>query len=122
MTSREIFNQCVSLMFGESADRDDYLPFWQDVLNLMLAETHALNNALRTAAGKPKLKEIPFVSSLDEEVECEPQIARVLLPLGGASYMFLEDEPQIASYYGARYRSLTNGIGAAEYADSLSSK
>lgn len=121
MTSREIFNQCVSLMFGETADRDDYLPFWRDVLNLMLAETHELNNALRKAAGKPKLKEIPFVSSEDEEVECEPQIARLLLPLGGASYMFLEDEPQIASYYGARYRNLTNAAAGAEYVDSMES-
>lgn len=107
-------------MFGDEADREDYAPYWHDILNLLLAETYSLNNALRIKAGKEPLEEIPHAASFDEEVDCEPLIVRSILPLGGAAYMFLEEEPQIASYYMGMYRNMLNAGGGAEYVRSAS--
>lgn len=115
MTSRDIFNQCVSLMFGEAADRDDYAPFWTDVLNLLLAENFDLNNALRENSGKAALTDIPLIASLDENIDYEPIVLRSLLPLGGAGYLFMEDEPQIAAYYASLYRNMKDTVLKAGY-------
>lgn len=118
MTSREIFNQTVSLMAGEPQDREDYAPFWNDVINLLLAETYALNNALRAQADKPPLKEIPVLQTMDEELPYEPALARIM-PLGGAGYLYMEDDPQIASYYSAKFQSLKEASTAAKYVKAL---
>lgn len=115
MTSRQIFNQTVTLMFGDASDREDYAPYWHDILNILLAETNGLNNALRIEAGKSSRSGIPYICSFDEEVDCEPLLARAVLPLGGAAYMFLEDEPQIASYYMNIYQNMKSTAGAAAY-------
>ena len=107
-------------MFGDASDREDYAPMWHDILNLLSAQVFGLNNALRIKAGKTPLEEIPYIESFEEEVNFEPLIARSVLPLGGAAYMFLEDEPQIASYYMGMYQSMMNACGGAEYVRSAS--
>lgn len=104
-------------MFGDESDREDYAVFWNDVLNLLLAETFDLNNALRASVGKPRLTEIPRVTTLDDEISYEQKIVRAVLPLGGAAYLFLEDEPQIAGYYAELYQNMKDGIGGAQYSD-----
>lgn len=121
MTSRQIFNQTISLTAGDEADREDYAPFWHDVLNLLLAETFELNNALRECASKPKLTEIPQIVSFEQQVDCEPYVARAVLPAGAASYLLLEDEPGQAAYFSGVYRNMLSAGGGAVYADSMKS-
>lgn len=106
-------------MFGDAADREDYAPYWHDILNLLLAETNGINNALRIESGKSALEEIPYIASFDEEVGYEPLLTRSILPLGGAAYMFLEDEPGIASYYMSMYRNMMNTAGGCVYISSV---
>lgn len=122
MTSEELFNTTVTLMFGEAADRIDYQPYWTDYLNLMLAENFEINNALRISEEKEPLAEIPYIDDLQSEIGFEPIMERQILPYGLAGYLYMEDDPTIATAYKNKYEYERQRAGKAKYINSISSE
>lgn len=115
MTAEQLFNASVSLMFGEAADRSDYQPFYLDVLNILIAENFDINNSLRIQKKSEPLEEIPYISDLTDELTYEDIFNRQILPYGLAGYLYMEDDPGIATEYKNKYEYERQRVGKAEY-------
>lgn len=94
----------MTLMDLEETDRADYEGKFLQHLNMRLEETLAINNGLRRQAGKEPMEEAPYLTEMEEEVGYESQLERLVLPLGVAMYLYVEDdETGITNDYRERY-------------------
>ena len=103
-TVREIYRRSLSLM-GESEGENSAV-FEEKITNLvnvLLAEIYDLDLALKGEAdGVPST--VFQVASPDEEIWLEERLVFSLLPLGLASYLLGETEPERAAYFRELYR------------------
>ncbi len=91
MTVKELYELTKSLMFEKKTSKD-YDGYYKGNINVLLAENYDLNNNLRAFKGKEPLKEVPFISSDNDELEFEEEICREVLSNGLASKFFIDDD------------------------------
>ena len=92
MTANELF-QAASALYGETDTTDeDNRALAVPQINMLLAETHEVNNRMREQAGKEVLKDIPSIATLDEEIPYETKLVRLALPYGLAAMLYFGEE------------------------------
>lgn len=92
MTGNDILDNALALMFEERQRSPDYVSYAPRILNMLLPETFGVNNQLRRLAGKEPLAAPPVISTLEEEVAYEDDLARSVLPWGLAAWLLMGDE------------------------------
>lgn len=113
-TADQIFDIVVALCNWETADKTDYEAVFLQDLNIILAECHEANNALRRRRGKELLEEIPEVATRTDKPGYEDLFERMILPYGVASLIYVEDdETGITNVYRSKYlEALAENRGA----------
>lgn len=108
-TADAIFDSVLALMFAEASDKPDYQVNFISQLNMKLAETFEINNALRRRRDLAEFPEPPIITALSDEVDYEFEITRSMLPLGIAGDLYVDDdETGISNDYRERYQWLLN--------------
>ncbi len=108
-TADAIFDSVLALMFAEASDKPDYQVNFISQLNMKLAETFEINNALRRRRDLAEFPEPPIITALTDEVDYEFEITRSMLPLGIAGDLYVDDdETGISNDYRERYQWLLN--------------
>lgn len=79
---------------GGDADFDSFAPL---VLNTLLCEALPYENAIRRAAGREELRELPEIEQItDARIDMDDRITRAALPYGLASVLLADDEARKA--------------------------
>lgn len=115
MKVQDIFYTAVTLMFGEEADRIDYKPFYINILNILIAENYHANQTLRRMRGKEEMTAIPYIVSMEDDLDYEDEFTRQILPYGVAGYIYTDDDKSMGSEYKNKYEYEKNKILAAKY-------
>lgn len=104
MTVKDIYDITKQIMFEKPSSTiyDNYLIA---NLNRLLAELFHENNMCRMFFGKPRLEEIPQISSRDDEIPFEPEYALNVLPLGLAARFAIDDDLNKYSIYNTDYQN-----------------
>ena len=94
MTGPALLSLTLPLMFSsDAAEYPDALP----VINLLLADTFAVQNSILLSSGEEALSAIPQISALTDALPYEDEINRNILPYGLAGYLYMEDDANIAT-------------------------
>lgn len=115
MKVQDIFYSAVTLMFGEEADRIDYQPFYINILNILIAENYHANQTLRRMRGKEEMTAIPYIVSMEDDLDYEDEFTRQILPYGVAGYIYTDDDKSMGSEYKNKYEYEKNKILAVKY-------
>ena len=121
MTGNECLASALALMYCNEEDSGEYAGMALPVLNLLIAETFAINNSLREAAGLDPLVSIPSINSLNDEIPCQERILRIVLPYGLAGALMGEDDAALSTQYKNKYeyeRVVSCRAGYADVTDS----
>lgn len=103
MTAYELYKTALGYNFETSTS--EYNDYYQGFINLLLAENFTLNNTLLRMKGEEDLKEIPVITSKDDEIPFQDEINRTVLPIGLAAHLAKEDEQQLYNVYIDMYKS-----------------
>ena len=115
MTADELFNIVIGLMFAQEDEKPDYTPYIP-MLNIILAETFSLNNALRDLREKEPLLKLVTVSGLTDEIPYEEDILYKVIPYGVAGLLYAEDDDTgLGSYYRQKYEAAKAEITTAKF-------
>ena len=102
MTAQKIYELASSFLYEIDDEDADSKKFAVGFLNILLMETFPCENSIREFRGLEPLKEPPMISSLDEDIPYQPEITRVALPYGLASWYFQEG---MDNFQAENYRS-----------------
>ena len=91
MTAEELYDTTLALMYCPEDEGEEYKEGFMRLLNQRLAETFAINDALRSFKGKEASGAPQKVKELTETVECEQELLNAL-PYGIAATLFSEDD------------------------------
>lgn len=106
MTAQGLFDLSVGVMGISPANATSYADTIITQINAMLADTFALNNNNRLAAGLTELSAIPVVSALGDTLTYQDNILRNVLPWGVAQQLSVgDDEFARANYFGDKYET-----------------
>lgn len=106
----------MTLMDLEETDRADYEGKFLQHLNMRLEETFQINNALRRRRGEAPLLAAPYLTAMEDEAGYESQLERLVLPLGVAMYLYVEDdETGITNDYRERYFDHLERLGGLAF-------
>lgn len=110
-----IFDAAVTLMFGVDVDKQDYQPFYINILNVLIAENYYINNALRKSRGKSEMTSIPYITDMEDDLDFEDEFTRQILPYGVAGYIYTDDDKGLGSEYKNKYEYERNKVFFATY-------
>ena len=102
MTAQKIYELASSFLYEIDDEDADSKKFAVGFLNILLMETFPCENSIREFRGLEPLIEPPMISSLDEDIPYQPEITRVALPYGLASWYFQEG---MDNFQAENYRS-----------------
>ena len=102
MTAQKIYELASSFLYETDDEDADSKKFAVGFLNILLMETFPCENSIREFRGLEPLKEPPMISSLDEDIPYQPELTRVALPYGLASWYFQEG---MDNFQAENYRS-----------------
>ena len=102
MTAQKIYELASSFLYEIDDEDADSKKFAVGFLNILLMETFPCENSIREFRGLEPLKEPPMISSLDEDIPYQPDLTRVALPYGLASWYFQEG---MDNFQAENYRS-----------------
>lgn len=102
MTAQKIYELASSFLYETDDEDADSKKFAVGFLNILLVETFPCENSIREFRGLEPLKEPPMISSLDEDIPYQPELTRVALPYGLASWYFQEG---MDNFQAENYRS-----------------
>lgn len=102
MTAQKIYELASSFLYEIDDEDADSKKFAVGFLNILLMETFPCENSIREFRGLEPLKEPPMISSLDEDIPYQPELTRVALPYGVASWYFQEG---MDNFQAENYRS-----------------
>lgn len=102
MTAQKIYELASSFLYEIDDEDADSKKFAVGFLNILLMETFPCENSIREFRGLEPLKEPPIISSLDEDIPYQPELTRVALPYGLASWYFQEG---MDNFQAENYRS-----------------
>ena len=97
MTAYELYKRALSYNFETSTS--EYNDYYMGFINILLSENYTLNNTILRMRGQEELMECPFITSKDDEIPFEPELANTVLPLGLAAHLAKEDEQQLYNVY-----------------------
>ncbi len=104
MTAAKLLDNALALLTTTRAQSPEYAEFAVPLINLLLAETHGCDNSLRASKGLAEREEAGEIASLDEELPCEPELARAALPFGLCARLVMDDDDFArAAYYYNQY-------------------
>lgn len=104
MLVSKIYSLTKGLLFEKpsSSIYDNYLV---DNLNLVLNELFNENNMERMFNGKAPLKNVPYITGLDDDVDYEDVYLNNIIPLGLATYFLIDDDLNKYNLYNVRYQN-----------------
>lgn len=102
MTAQKIYELASSFLYEIDDEDADSKKFAVGFLNILLMETFPCENSIREFRGLEPLEEPPMISSLDEDIPYQPELTRVALPYGLASWYFQEG---MDNFQAENYRS-----------------
>ena len=102
MTAQKIYELASSFLYEIDDEDADSKRFAVGFLNILLMETFPCENSIREFRGLEPLKEPSMISSLDEDIPYQPELTRVALPYGLASWYFQEG---MDNFQAENYRS-----------------
>lgn len=115
MTANNILQTTLTLMFGTAADSAEYEPYFLNILNIILSECYAINNALRVCKGQEAMTQMPLIEDLGEAVPFEDELVRIAVPYGCAGYIYTDDDKSVASDYKNKYEYEKSRAFSAAY-------
>lgn len=102
MTGQDIYELASSFLYEVDGEDADSKKFAVGFLNILLQETINCENSMRLFRDLEPLDEAPFIKSLTEEIPYQPELTRVALPYGLASWYFQE---AMDNFQAENYRS-----------------
>ena len=102
MTGQQIYELASSFLYETDGEDEDSKRFAVGFINILLQETLACENSIKEYDGRERLKEAPYITSLTDEIPYSPQLTRVALPYGVASWFFQE---ALDNFQAENYRS-----------------
>ena len=111
-TAREIYKKSLAILgMTENENTEVYLQRAPHLINLLLAETADLEEALKGGASSPG-QAILQISDMEEPLGLEDAILYSLIPLGLASLLIQEEEPERASFFMQLYQREKSALRA----------
>lgn len=104
MTVEELYSLTKTIMF-EKPSSTIYDKFLIGNVNRVISELFQENNMERMFYGKPPLTEAPLVKNRTDELQYEPYFLNEIMPLGLASYFYLDDDLNKYSIYITDYKN-----------------
>lgn len=112
-TATELLTKAMAIMGETEGYKSGYLPFLVELVNQLLADCFAINNAVREEAGKAPLISIPWISAEEDAIVYEIEIVTNVMVYGLAFWLlFQDDENDKANVCNAAYE--TNKTRAAK--------
>lgn len=118
VTAQDMLKKAMDLMGEESKYQSGYAPFLIEIINYLLADCFAVNNAYREDVGKEPLTQIPSVSKPEDEIPYE-YAAIELIMIHGLAYqlLFQDDEADKANMEYTIYEQNKARFSPAVYTD-----
>lgn len=91
MTAKEVYSTALALLFETEESAGDYNAYALPLLNLLLPELFDINNSILQAEGIDKLKAIPQLENLEDEIPYDERLLRNALPYGLAAKLVYDD-------------------------------
>lgn len=111
-TAREIYKKSLAILgMTENENTEVYLQRAPHLINLLLAETADLEESLKGGESVPG-QAILQISDLGEPLGLEDAILYSLIPLGLASLLIQEEEPERASFFMQLYQREKSALRA----------
>lgn len=102
MTGQDIYELASSFLYEIDGEDEDSKRFAVGFINILLQETLNCENSMRLFKGLETLDEAPYIKNLSEEIPYQPELTRVALPYGVASWFFQE---ALDNFQAENYRS-----------------
>lgn len=90
MTAQQIYELASSFLYEVDGEDADSKKFAVGFLNILLMETFPCEQSIREFRGIEPLKEPPFITDINQDVPYQPELTRIALPYGLASWYFQE--------------------------------
>lgn len=90
MKAQNIYEIASSFLYEVDGEDTDSKKFAVGFLNILLQETLNCENSIRLWKDMETLDEAPFLTSLNDDIPYQPELTRVALPYGLASWYFQE--------------------------------
>lgn len=114
MTGFQLLDGSLALLLTDRALAPEYTEYAPGLINMLLAETHEINNSLRASKGLAEHAAPQSITSLDDELPCEEELARSALMYGLVAKLIMDDgDMSRVSYFQNQYVSLCSD--AAKY-------
>ena len=91
MIAKEVYSAALALLLETEESAGDYNAYALPLLNLLLPELFDINNSILQAEGIDKLKVIPQLENLDDEIPYDERLLRNALPYGLAAKLVYDD-------------------------------
>ncbi len=113
MKGAKLLDDALALMMTTRAQSPEYAEYAVPLINLLLAETKEADNMLRERAGLAARSTTPAISSLEEELPCDPLLAASALPLGLCARLVMDDDDMSkVAYYQNQYVAAIGSLPA----------
>ena len=114
MTGFQLLDGALALLLTDRALAPEYTEYAPGLINMLLAETHGVNNSLRASKGLEEHGAVQSIASLDDELPCEDELARSALMYGLVAKLIMDDgDMSRVAYFQNQYVSLCSD--AARY-------
>ena len=90
MTAQQIYELASSFLYEVDGEDADSKKFAVGFLNILLMETFPCEQSIREFRGIEPLTEPPFLTDINQDVPYQPELTRIALPYGLASWYFQE--------------------------------
>lgn len=113
MKLSKLLDNALALLMTTRAQSPEYADYAVPLVNLLLAETRAADDLLRARAGKPPHSSLVPLTSLEDELPCEEQLAASVLPLGLCARLAMDDDDMSkVAYYQNQYVAAIGSLPA----------
>ncbi|MEG0751204.1 MAG: hypothetical protein RR998_06365 [Oscillospiraceae bacterium] len=114
MTGNELLDSALALLMTNRKYAPEYLEFALPLVNMLLAEIHGSNNALRASRGLAEYESPQSIIALDDALPCEDELCVPALAHGLVAKLIMDDGDMAkTAYYQNQY---VNGVlDAAQY-------
>ena len=113
MKLSKLLDNALALLMTTRAQSPEYADYAVPLANLLLAETRAADDLLRARVGKPPHSSLVPLTSLEDELPCEEQLAASVLPLGLCARLAMDDDDMSkVAYYQNQYVAAIGSLPA----------
>lgn len=118
MKVSELFDLTIALMNENKENSAPYTAFTVGMVNNLLMDLLEVENAIRQVKEKDLLDTVPFVSSLEDDVDYDTELCYNVIPWGlGRQYFLGDDEYSKATFWDSQYATNKDKAGKASYED-----